>query len=174
MTYYMYFIQTFIIRCTVSEILAEIDHKGPNWTISWKWPLEWFHTFNILGQDWFHNKEATWCNKFGQHLSYYWIISIIMGKWANPDLSDLENDLLNNSIKSISWQLINIIPKKLHAINKEKLSDHFWENWQKVAKQQNLTFFEPFGPWKITFRVIQSNPSFGSSLVPSLGSFLHK
>ena len=32
MTYYMYFIQTFIIQCTVSEILAEIDHKGPNWT----------------------------------------------------------------------------------------------------------------------------------------------
>ena len=32
MTYYMYFIQTLIIRCTVSEILAEIDHKGPNWT----------------------------------------------------------------------------------------------------------------------------------------------
>ena len=29
MTYYMYFIQTLIIRCTVSEILAEIDH---NWT----------------------------------------------------------------------------------------------------------------------------------------------
>ena len=28
----MYFIQTLIIRCTVSEILAEIDHKGPNWT----------------------------------------------------------------------------------------------------------------------------------------------
>ena len=32
MTYYMYFIQTFMIRCTVSEILAEIDNKGPNWT----------------------------------------------------------------------------------------------------------------------------------------------
>ena len=32
MTYYMYFIQTYIIRCTVSEILAEIDHKGANWT----------------------------------------------------------------------------------------------------------------------------------------------
>ena len=32
MTYYMYFIQTLIIRCTFSEILAEIDHKGPNWT----------------------------------------------------------------------------------------------------------------------------------------------
>ena len=34
MTYYMYFIQTFIIRCIVSEILAEIDHKGPNWDLS--------------------------------------------------------------------------------------------------------------------------------------------
>ena len=32
MTYYLYFIQTLIIRCTVSEILAEIDRKGPNWT----------------------------------------------------------------------------------------------------------------------------------------------
>ena len=32
MTYYIYFIQTFNIRCIVSEILAEIDHKGPNWT----------------------------------------------------------------------------------------------------------------------------------------------
>ena len=31
MTYYMQVIQTVIIRCTVSEILAEIDQKGPNW-----------------------------------------------------------------------------------------------------------------------------------------------
>ena len=30
--YLLYFIQTLIIRCTVSEILAEIDYKGPNWT----------------------------------------------------------------------------------------------------------------------------------------------
>ena len=30
MTYYMCFIQTLTIRCTVSEILAEIDHKDPN------------------------------------------------------------------------------------------------------------------------------------------------
>ena len=64
-----------------------------------------------------------------------------MGKWAKPDLSELENDLLNNSMKSISWQLINIIPKKLCTKNKEKLSNRFWENWQKVAKPQNLTFF---------------------------------
>ena len=60
-------------------------------------------------------------------LRYYWIISII--------------DLLNNSMKSISWQFINIIPKKLCTKNKEKLSNRFWENWQKVAKQPNLTFF---------------------------------
>ena len=29
MTYSMYFIQTLIIQCTVSEILTDIDHKGP-------------------------------------------------------------------------------------------------------------------------------------------------
>ena len=67
MPYYMCFIQTFIIRCTVSEILAEIDHKCPNWTfLTFKMTLNWIHTFHILGQNWFHNK-ATWCNKFGQH-----------------------------------------------------------------------------------------------------------
>ena len=53
MTYYMQVIQTVIIRCTVSEILAEIDQKGPNL------PLKRFHTFHMLGKDWFHNKEAT-------------------------------------------------------------------------------------------------------------------
>ena len=94
-----------------------------------------------------------------------------MGKWAKPDLSNLENDLLNNSMKSISWQLINIIPKKLYARNKEKLSDHFWENWQKVAKTAKFDFI---GPFKMTFRGIQSKPSFDSSLIPSLGSFLQK
>ena len=36
-----------------------------------------------------------------------------MGNWAKPDLSDLEKDLLNNLMKSISLQLINCIPKKL-------------------------------------------------------------
>ena len=48
-----------------------------------------------------------------------------MGKWAKPDLSDLENDPLNNSMKSISRQLIIIIPKKLYTRYKEKLSDRF-------------------------------------------------
>ena len=74
-----------------------------------------------------------------------------MGKWAKPNLSNLENDLLNNSIKSISWQLINIIPENLYAKNKEKLSNRFWENCQKVEKYKHLT---SFWPWKITFRAI--------------------
>ena len=66
-----------------------------------------------------------------------------MGKWAKPDLSDLENDLLDNSIKSISWQLTNIFPKKLYAKNK-MLSNRFWENWQKVEKQQKNYPFRTF------------------------------
>ena len=32
MTSYMYFIQTLVTACTVSEILALIDNKGINWT----------------------------------------------------------------------------------------------------------------------------------------------
>ena len=32
MTLYMYFIQTLVTACTVSEILAQIDNKGLNWT----------------------------------------------------------------------------------------------------------------------------------------------
>ena len=68
MTYYMYFIQTFIIQCTVSEILAEIDNKGPNWTfLTLKMTFRVIPYLSYFGQDWFHNKEATGCNKFGQH-----------------------------------------------------------------------------------------------------------
>ena len=61
--------------------------------------------------------------------------------------SYLENDLSNNSIKSISWQLINIIPKKLYAKHKEKLSDCFWENLFKIFK------FDPF----LTFQTLKNN-----------------
>ena len=78
-----------------------------------------------------------------------------MGKWAKPDLSDLETDLLNNSMESISLKLINIIPKKLCTKNKKTLSNRF----------QTL---------KKTSGVIQSNPSFGSPSAPSLGSFMTK
>ena len=28
----MFFIETLVIVCTVSETLAQIDYKGPNWT----------------------------------------------------------------------------------------------------------------------------------------------
>ena len=48
-----------------------------------------------------------------------------MGTWAKPDLSDLDNDLSNNSIKSISGQLINIIPKKLYTKTNKTLLDRF-------------------------------------------------
>ena len=71
---------------------------------------------------------------------YYWIISIIMGKWAKPDLSDLENDLLNNSMKSISWQLINIIPKKLYTRNKESYQNVF----EKIGKTYQNSKILPF------------------------------
>ena len=59
-----------------------------------------------------------------------------MGKWAKSDLADLENDLWNNSMKSISWQLINTIQKKLYTRNNEKLSHRFWDNWQKKLQKK--------------------------------------
>ena len=32
MTLYMCFIETLVIACTMTEILAQIDHTGSNWT----------------------------------------------------------------------------------------------------------------------------------------------
>ena len=65
---------------------------GPFWLI--KLPLEWFHTLHIVGQDW-------------AALYYYCIILIIVGKLTKPDLSDLENDLLNKYINPSldSWSI---------------------------------------------------------------------
>ena len=64
-----------------------------------------------------------------------------MGKWAKPGLSYLENDLSNNSIKSISWQLINIIiPKKVYA---------FFKCWMTFRTIQPKCW--------MTFRTIQPN-----------------
>ena len=40
--------------------------------------------------------------------------------------------------------MIDIIPKKLYTRNKEKLSDRFWENWQKVAKTAKFDFYQTF------------------------------
>ena len=56
----MCFIQTLILQCTVSEILAQIDHKGPNWTfLTLKMTFRVISHLHILGQYWFHNKEVT-------------------------------------------------------------------------------------------------------------------
>ena len=51
---------------------------------------------------------------------------------AKPDLSTLK--MTFPIIPVISWQFINIIPNKLYTSNKEKLSDRFGENYQKVEK----------------------------------------
>ena len=57
--YYMCFIQTFIIQCTVSEILAEIDHKGPNRTfVTLKMTFKLIPYFSYFRTG-FDNKEAT-------------------------------------------------------------------------------------------------------------------
>ena len=71
-------------------------------------------------------------------LRYYWIISIIMGKWAKPDLSALENYLLNNSMKSISWHLINIIPKKLYIRYKIKAIRPLLRKLTKSSKNSQI------------------------------------
>ena len=43
-----------------------------------------------------------------------------MGKWAKSDLSDLENDLLNNSMTVDQYH-----PQEAYTRNKEKLSEGF-------------------------------------------------
>ena len=132
MTYYMYFIQTLIIRCTAPEILAEIYHKGPNWTfptlkITFRVIpcLLYFRTV-LVSQQIIYMMQYIWAT-----LRYYWIISILIGKWAKHDLSDNDNDLLNISMKSIAWQLINIIPKNcIQKIKKSHLTI-----FEKIAKK---------------------------------------
>ena len=56
-----------------------------------------------------------------------------MWKRVKDDLSDLVNDISRDSIKSISWELIHIVPKK-HVLNS------FWENCLQVTNEPNLTF----------------------------------
>ena len=56
MIYYMCFIQTFIIQCTVSEILAEIDHKGPNRTFVTLMTFKLISYLSYLRTVLFHNK----------------------------------------------------------------------------------------------------------------------
>ena len=129
--------QMLIILCTVSDLLAEIDHKGPNWTFL---PLKM--TFRVIPYfSYFRTGLVSQQRSF--MMQYIWA--------ALWNISHFENNLLKNSMKSISWQLINIIPR----ICIENLSDRFWENWQKVAKQPHLTCFGPFEPWKMKFRAMK-------------------
>ena len=58
-------------------------------------------------------------------LGYYSIISIIIDKWAKTDLSNLKNDLSNNSINSSLDDQYHPQDKKLYIQNREKLSDRY-------------------------------------------------
>ena len=74
----------------------------------------------------------------------------MIGKWAKSDLSNLENDLSNNTIKSISWTLNNIIPKKLYVKDKEKV---MWSFFVKIGKSNQI--------WKATrkfYLFLQNGP----------------
>ena len=52
-----------------------------------------------------------------------------MWKWAKPDLSDLGNDLLSDSIKSFSSQFVITIMGKPHAKTEEKVTEQILNNW---------------------------------------------
>ena len=41
-----------------------------------------------------------------------------------------------------------------------------------MSKLEKSGKFRTFGPWKMSFRAIQSNPALGSWLIPSLGRFI--
>ena len=74
----------------LSEILAQIEHKCPNWTIlTLKMTFRVISHLSYFGTGWVSHQSI-------YMLQYIWAMSIIMGKWAKPDLYDLTN----NSIKS--------------------------------------------------------------------------
>ena len=157
MTYYLYFIQTLITRCTVSQILAEVDHKGPNWTF-----LTLKMTFTVIPH---HSYFRT--GLLSQQRSY--MMQYIWAAWENGP------NLTFPTFKMTFWIIQSLPSLDSWSISSPRsCMQDIKKIYQKVAKQPNLTLFGPFGPFKITFRAIQSNPSFDSSLVPSLGSFLHK
>ena len=110
---------------------------GPFWP--WKWPLEWFHTPHILGQDWFHNKEATWCNTFWQlfdtteQYQYLWengpnliFLTLKMTFW-----------IIQWNISLDSWSISS--PRSSMPKVKKSYQTVF-EKIGRVAKQSNLTF----------------------------------
>ena len=58
------------------------------------------------------------------------------------------------------------------CIQKQKYYQQFLRKLPKVAKYPNLTFFGPFKHWQIILKTINSNQSFDSLSVPSLGSIV--
>ena len=62
----------------------------------------------------------------------------------------------------------------VHAKIEKKLQNIFWINGTNMSKSVKKANIRLFRPWKITFRVIQANPSFDSPLVPFLGSSMPK
>ena len=100
MTSYKCLIETLVIACTVSEILAQIDQNP-----TLKLPLEWFHIFHIVWQDWFHTKEPTWCNTIGQHFDRFWEIKLLSEMLDGRQTTD--NSTLEKARKAplpFGWQ----------------------------------------------------------------------
>ena len=74
------------------------------------------------------------------------------------------NSSLDSSSISSRRRCVQQIKKSYHPV--------FWEYGPIVAKTDQIYIFGPFGPFKMTLRVIQLNPCFGSPSAPSLGSFM--
>ena len=120
------------------------------WDISWnrsqmsKWDLSdlenlsYFRT-GLVAQQISYMMQYIWAERH-----YYWIISIIIGKWAKPDISDLEDDLLNNSMKSISWLLINIIPKEAVCKKLRKVIRVLLRKLAKISKTAKFDLLRTF------------------------------
>ena len=58
-------------------------------------------------------------------------------KWAKPDLSNLENDIYSNSIKSVSSQFISTTLGKFHA-QREKVTEQILIKWSILGKIEDL------------------------------------
>ena len=149
MTLDMCFIETLGISCTVSEILSQIDHKGPNLTFKMTFKLIPHLSYFMIGLI-SHQEE----------LCYYWIISIIWENGLNLTFPTFKMTfwIIQSNPSLDSWS----ISSPRNCIQKVKKS------------YQTLDLVRTFRTMKNDFRAIQSNPSVDSSLRPSLGSFMHK
>ena len=131
----MCFIQTLILRCTVSEIFAKIDHKGPNWTF-----LTLHMTFKVIPHlSYFRTVLVS--QQRGYLMQYIWaalcylgIKSLIMGNGTNLTFLTLKVTfwIIQSNSSLDSWSISS--PRSCIPKIKNKFSDQFWENCQKVTK----------------------------------------